>query len=342
MKLQNFLGTNLRYDVQAIGADKELSTQIQTRLIQLNLLRPPADGLFGPLSTAALHRFQSLTNCKEAGFLGAVTAKKLIETKLTDLPAGIPSLKVVRNTVLKSRPIASTDLSEAEKQEVVAGKTFELVAYAPVRGHIRVALRSEVVKKSSVWYIYKPHAQIYEGNILVYPKPKPATVELKIPYKSQRDNFLNPSGSCNVTSLAMCLEFLGAKRRTQSGQLEDELYRYALNNGYSRHDPYDLAEIVRDYGCQDFFTKTATIEDVKDWLALGYPIVVHGYFTSFGHIIVLIGYDDKGFIVNDPYGEWYNNGYDTSASGAGLHYSYNLIQSVCMADGNFWVHFISK
>ncbi|NEN93768.1 MAG: peptidoglycan-binding protein, partial [Okeania sp. SIO3H1] len=29
-------------------------------------------------------------------------------------------------------------------------------------------------------------------------------------------------------------------------------------------------------------------------------------------------------------------------SGAYLHYSYRLIRNVCMPDGSFWVHFISK
>lgn len=68
MKLQNFLNSKLRYDARAIAADGELSRHIQSRLIDLGLLKPPVDGIFGPLSTAALHRFQTLMKCGEPGF----------------------------------------------------------------------------------------------------------------------------------------------------------------------------------------------------------------------------------------------------------------------------------
>ena len=62
MRLQDFLGTNTRYDIQQIDDDEALSRQIQTRLIDLGLLDPPVDGIFGPLSTAAFKRFQELMN----------------------------------------------------------------------------------------------------------------------------------------------------------------------------------------------------------------------------------------------------------------------------------------
>jgi len=42
MRLQDFLGTDIKYDVKKIDADPELSRQIQIRLIDLGLLDPPA------------------------------------------------------------------------------------------------------------------------------------------------------------------------------------------------------------------------------------------------------------------------------------------------------------
>lgn len=92
MKLQDFLGKNLKFSMDKIGTDKELTTQIQSRLISLQLLDPPADGKFGPISAAALKQFQTLMKCNEPEFLGPVTAKELIESKVEDLP--VPELKL--------------------------------------------------------------------------------------------------------------------------------------------------------------------------------------------------------------------------------------------------------
>ncbi len=344
MKLQNILGTNKKLDVKAIAADQELTRQIQIRLIDLGLLDPPADGIFGPVSTAALARFHKLIQCTdEPGFIGAKTAQKLIEAKRSDLKFPPPVLKIVKETFLKARPIDVFDLSDAEKQKIETGKVFELVSYEVVRDHIRVAFRKDSFKNSKIWYVYRPHVQILEEGKVIYPKLKPKSFQLaNFPYKPQLDNYYNPTGACNVTSMAMCLQFLGKPRRDNIGQFEDELYEYALNKGYNRWNPYDLVKIVIDYGAKDTFKENGTFEEIKDWLVDGNPTVIHGYFTSFGHIMPVVGYDETGLFVHDPYGEWFASGYDNNASGAYLHYSYDLIRRVCMADGNFWVHFISK
>jgi hypothetical protein len=133
MKLQNFLNSKMRYDAKAIAADDELSHQIQSRLIDLGLLKPPVDGKFGPLSTAALHRFQTLMKCGEAGFLGAVTATKLIEAQPGDIPTPPLILKTLRDTIFKSKPLASSGLQDSEKQLIPGGKEFEILAFAPTR-----------------------------------------------------------------------------------------------------------------------------------------------------------------------------------------------------------------
>jgi hypothetical protein len=92
MKLQDFLGKEDKWGFEAIAQDADLTHQIQILLIGLGLLEPPADGKFGPVSVAALKKFQDLTKTEESEFLGKVTAKKLIETKPEELPK--PPLKL--------------------------------------------------------------------------------------------------------------------------------------------------------------------------------------------------------------------------------------------------------
>jgi hypothetical protein len=92
MKLQDFLGKEEKWSFDAIADDIELTRQVQILLIGLGLLEPPADGKLGPISVAAIKKFQELKKTGESDFLGAVTAKELIETKPEDLPK--PPLKL--------------------------------------------------------------------------------------------------------------------------------------------------------------------------------------------------------------------------------------------------------
>lgn len=178
----------------------------------------------------------------------------------------------------------------------------------------------------------------------------PQTIRLDVPYRSQRNNQINPDGACNVTSVAMPLLYFGVRPRYPEvfPQFEDELYDYTKRVGLNRHDALDLVKVVEAYGCRDRFSSTYKIADIKAALVNQQPAILHGYFTSFGHIIVAVGYDEYGLIVHDPYGEWYSWGYDlnepngNNTKGKYQHYSYRLIENACMPDGNLWAHIISK
>ena len=94
MELKDFLGTDLKYDVKTLSDDKHLTCEIQAILIDLNMLNPPVDGIFGPLTTAALHRFQVEQKSGEPGYLGAKTIKKLLDAKEANIPAAPIILKL--------------------------------------------------------------------------------------------------------------------------------------------------------------------------------------------------------------------------------------------------------
>jgi len=70
----------LKGNFEAVGYDqikKDLAIQIQTDLIRLKLLDPPADGKFGPISAQALEEFQDLVVPSEKGYVGSDTLDKL-------------------------------------------------------------------------------------------------------------------------------------------------------------------------------------------------------------------------------------------------------------------------
>jgi uncharacterized protein YvpB len=199
-----------------------------------------------------------------------------------------------------------------------------------------------VLKGRNTWHVRKESILMAASKpIEKVPTPTDGVV-LKVPYLSQLDNELYPLGSCNTTSIAMALAYFGHPiRNTQGVQLEDELNQYCDRNGLDRHVPGDLAQIVKAFGYKDDFTPAARWADVKEWIDSGNPCVVHGWFTGSGHIICIIGYNSKGWVVNDPYGEWYSSGYDTTRSGAGLTYSYEMMQRICGTDGDLWIHYLA-
>jgi hypothetical protein len=80
MQLTEVLSSTTILPLEGLSNHLELAKQVQTKLIYLGLLDPPADGKFGKFSMQALKEFQSLVNISEAG-LGCETAKALNELK---------------------------------------------------------------------------------------------------------------------------------------------------------------------------------------------------------------------------------------------------------------------
>ncbi|MBW4440909.1 MAG: C39 family peptidase [Plectolyngbya sp. WJT66-NPBG17] len=267
-------------------------------------------------------------------------------------------LKVLQSTTFKRSPVDSSELSIQDKVTIPAGEEFEVHSYKPVgSNHVRIALVDRFLGNPprNTWYVYQPHIQIYNqrGQVKNFVRRPsigvpnlllPQSKLLNVPYHTQLNNAENPKGACNVTSFAMVMRYFRISKRTNAMQFEDELYRYMENKGLSRHDPEDLAVMAENYGLKDDLTLQGRMSDIRKAIAEGKPCILHGYFTSFGHIIVVRGYDQTGLCVNDPFGEWFDSGYRNDLSGENLSYSYNLIQRTASPEGsNFmWLHRLSK
>ncbi len=267
-------------------------------------------------------------------------------------------LKVIQSTVFKQYAQDSRQLRPEDRVAVSAGQAFEIHSWKPIgRYHIKIALAADFLGQPprNTWYVFKPHVQLIDSQgqpsmlpppvqrPIVAPQGLPVNKLLNVPYKSQMDNVLNPKGACNVTCFAMVMAYFQLAPQTV-GQLEDELYRYMVDRGLSRHEPVDLVTMAANYGLKSDFTMRASLPDIRQAIAQGKPCIVHGYFTSFGHIIVIRGYDQNGFWVNDPFGEWTPFGYRKGVNGANLHYSDRLIQGKCSPEGNnhVWLHRLSQ
>lgn len=258
---------------------------------------------------------------------------ELIEVEMT-------YLEVLNSSWLKVSIAQSNTLTDDQKHEIKVGDRIEVLDFALESDHVKVTL-AQPIKGITTWYYHQKVGMITQGQEIVFPE----VVQLNVPYLDQLDNSEDPYGTCNLTSVAMCLSFFGKKPTNPCLRFPDDLHQYCDVKGIDRHTPSGMATVVEAYGCRDDFTATATTYDVKKSLIQGKPVITHGYFTSGGHIVCLVGFNKTGFIVNDPYGEieWTpsSSHYDIYKSGKQLTYSYAMISATCQTNQQWWCHMVS-
>jgi hypothetical protein len=137
-------------------------------------------------------------------------------------------------------------------------------------------------------------------------------LQAKVSYHSQRDNASKdhdkPIGDvmCNLTSLAMCLEYLGVKNPQPEMQFEDYLEKLRVEKvGKPRTDVSGWGEVAKLMGVQFEFVKGAGVNNrawyegnVKPHLAAGEAVMC----SIKGHICRIQGMSPEGVVADDPYG----------------------------------------
>lgn len=165
-----------------------------------------------------------------------------------------------------------------------------------------------------------------------------------VPYFFQYDNRRFPGSSCQNTSIAMVLAYLGWR-----GNPDDITSAYGK---YMAQEPAGLARLFNIYG-QNMGASmrllpniNGSIAGLKSELDRGHPVIIHGYFTRPGHVVVVLGYDDNGYYVNDPAGAWsqvFKGGYSSGGSGRNTYYRRGAFEAaVATLDGYsplpLWYH----
>ncbi len=84
MKLEDIESGGGAMPLALIGADRELSLQLQQRLEEIGLLDPPADGIFGPVSLWALAQFFRKTGQTGKAVIDPAAARSLLSDEAID------------------------------------------------------------------------------------------------------------------------------------------------------------------------------------------------------------------------------------------------------------------
>ena len=120
-------------------------------------------------------------------------------------------------------------------------------------------------------------------------------------YEKYSGNFFAASG-CGPTTLSMVVVYLTHNREASPIAVA----KYSKEAGYSVDGSGSSWTIISE-GCRHYGVKAKTValdeSRMKAELDEGHPIVVNvgpGDFTDTGHFMVITGYDDEGFSINDP------------------------------------------
>jgi len=124
-----------------------------------------------------------------------------------------------------------------------------------------------------------------------------------VPYFSQRQNSVNPSGSCQNTCMAMVLKYYGAEDITPD-QISRRWGTSRAQTVTGWQDVFNTEAAERGLAVRDQGVSDGRMSAIHRRLDEGMPVAVHGAFTSSGHLMVLLGYDADSYYVHDPYGDW--------------------------------------
>lgn len=120
-------------------------------------------------------------------------------------------------------------------------------------------------------------------------------------YEKYSGNFFAASG-CGPTTLSMVVVYLTHNREASPIAVA----KYSKEAGYSVDGSGSSWTLISE-GCRHYGVKAKTVAldecRMKAELDEGHPIVVNvgpGDFTDTGHFMVITGYDDEGFSINDP------------------------------------------
>ena len=165
-----------------------------------------------------------------------------------------------------------------------------------------------------------------------------------VPYFYQYNNSINPGGSCQNTSMAMLLKYYGATSITPDAI--STTWGTSQAQSVSGFNQVCNAE-AQSYGLTGscVSTSSGSFAAMNSLLAQGKPVVVHGYFTTYGHVMVVLAYTGTHYICNDPAGQWnqvYQGSYSGgSTSGHQIQYGATAFQNAIGPDNTLWYHYFN-
>ncbi len=253
-------------------------------------------------------------------------------------PKDVPATKATRiiakvGTYLKKEALPAAELDKNEKVAVPVGQAYDIIWQSKeADGHIKVSL----AYGAGNWFVYAPHwSGLQQASPAPNPAPsKPGSKVLNVPYYSQRDNVTQGNDDWTRTCFSSSCAMLANYVKPGCIKGDDDYITKRRKFGDSTNPNAQVA-CLKSLGIKARYVQNLNNADLIKQIDRGMPVPVgilhHGPAsapTGGGHWLIVIGYDDTGFIVNDPWGEIDNaSGTYPSKNGKSLHYSYRLFDT---------------
>ncbi len=201
--------------------------------------------------------------------------------------------------------IENTEISSEQAEQIKEEELSEIMHSAKYPGQLK-----ELAQKNeeAINFVYDyPTEHEKEHTIDLTEEASMDTVPLLIQwderwgYEKYSGNFLAASG-CGPTTLSMVVLYLTGNAEASPLAVAE----YSKEAGYSVDGSGSAWALINE-GCRHYGVRAKSMsvdeEKMKAQLDAGNLIVVNvgpGDFTDTGHFMVITGYDDEGFSINDP------------------------------------------
>lgn len=204
---------------------------------------------------------------------------------------------VIRQTIAKQSTAQSKSLPPEFKAELKPGQ-YEIIRWEYAAGNHQRVTFQEKIGDFQTWLVWGDDVDCPGEN---------RTVQLKVPYYSQRDNQSSEWWrQCNTSSHAMLLNFL----KPGAVASDDDYFQRHVRPYGDTTDWGVHSQALKRFGIESEYRQNLDYGDLEASLLKGYPVaigVLHkGPWNApaGGHVLVITGMDKQRgiFFANDPWG----------------------------------------
>jgi len=207
------------------------------------------------------------------------------------------------HTYLKKRPVPIDQLNSEEQAKIYSNRLIRRCRIIErTDGHTYLELGFGLGE----WWVLDKHWEGLRTEVCIQPYARDGDlIYLRdFPYLHRPEEESAGWGISQCCAIAMCLKYFDAPAINCINDYMNVVNKYGRLNHRASH-----IKAMREFGFCATFNHVTAPEDIKDNLKQGLPVVgvIAGrsirQVGGMAHSVVITGYDDENWLVQDPFGE---------------------------------------